>query len=260
MTEAETNASINACSNRIEEEGSSSRSESKDDRSFDSPAKRARHVHEHDPVHSSIAIMNTTKTIRKSILKDFNSNALTKRSIKKNTRIAIHLEHNATFLIPTRYEFTPDQIEAMWYHSLERQAMVQGALKIAADLTPNDYMARGLEHYTPEGGTSRYCVRQRLYQRIFQEQGRQRQSDNDNNDSVVIGKEERISAISLSFSRQSQAEANRRAHLDELALIYTNEQVNLLGSISKHNGSKNSIFAGLTQTLRDIGWLGVSPQ
>lgn len=150
-------------------------------------------------------------------------------------------------------------MDSMWYHSLERQAMVQGALKTAADLSPTDDMARGLEHYTQEDGTRRYCLRQRLYHRLFQEQCRQ-QRRRKSGGNPVPGEDERLRVISRTVSRQSQEEAIRKASMDELAVLVPPQEQQQIKDLLGPPAVEDGILAGFTETLRDIGWLGVSPQ
>ena len=218
-----------------------------------------------DPSSYSIAMFNHTKPYHRSILK--NSVDPSFRISKKSTHVVFNLEKNMVCPIPTLYELEPDQIDSMWYHSLERQAMIQGALKIAADLSPTDDRARGLEHLIPDNGTRRLCARQRLYHRLFQEQSRQQQQQQQarqrmggGSDHAVGGEDERLRAISRTVSQQSQEDATRRASMDEIAVLvppHKQEQLrNLLGVTAVEEG----IFTSFTETLRDIGWLGISPQ
>jgi hypothetical protein len=53
--------------------------------------------------------------------------------------------------IPCREDVSMEEALDVWYTSIEKHAMMDGALKVAADLRPQDPAGRGLEYHTNSG-------------------------------------------------------------------------------------------------------------
>lgn len=158
--------------------------------------------------------------------------------------------------IPSRRELTSEDKDELWYHRLEKEAMLQGALKTAADLEPTDDQARGLEHYTCEGGSNQQHARYRQYSRVLGEQTRQHQQQQQQqqssgpNDNKITNGDELIGDISSTCSKRSREEAILRAAKDAVAA-----GVARADDERTQTSNNEGIFGGIRQTFRHFGWL-----
>lgn len=129
--------------------------------------------------------------------------------------------------IEDRLDYTEDQREDLWYNRYEKQAMMEGSLKAAVDLSPSDYEARGLEAFTYEGSQSRRENRQRYVALILREQARQKMKQNqkDGNTTTTAAVDhcndywEVLASAAVHISRPCQERAIAVGHLDEVEVF-----------------------------------------
>ena len=197
----------------------------------------------------------TTDPQKQSTLEDDDTSSSTCSSTKEGrTTTTTSMDQNNTVkfdqalplihTIPSRTALTVEEKDNIWYHRLEKQAMLQGALKTAVDLPPSDDMARGLEQLTYEGGNSSQIARERLYSRFLREQIRLKQRQQH---SSFIQREEALARISCAATRRWREEATHRGYLDAVA---ANE--NYKGEVNAVETSKAR--GGMLQGF--MGWLG----
>lgn len=111
--------------------------------------------------------------------------------------------------VPNRLDYTAEERDELWYCRMEKQAMLEGSLKAAVDLSPDDRMARGLEAFTFEGCMMRRENRQRAAAAILREQARQKRLSTKNGADVLARAAEHI-------TRSCQERANAIGHADEV--------------------------------------------
>ena len=151
-------------------------------------------------------------------------------------------------LIPNRLEYTEEEAEDIWYSGIEKQAMIQGALKSASDMHPSDALARGLESLTYAGSMARRAHRFRPVSAVLREQERQKQR---HGDTIPPNSDELLCQSVAHLSARCQESANQRAYQDELAAFpEKGADLKLM-----HSNTKGDTV--LSQTLRafTFGWL-----
>ena len=146
-------------------------------------------------------------------------------------------------VIPSRSDLTGEEKDDMWYHRLEKQAMMQGALKTAVDLAPSDDEARGLEQLTYQGGRESEIARARLYSCFMREQTRLQQRKQPLS---YLQKEEILARVSCTMTRRWREEATERGHSDAVIVNsnYKRQVVSTIESTSKSEGGMLQIFMG----------------
>ena len=157
-------------------------------------------------------------------------------------------------LIPSRLEYSEEEVEDMWYSALEKQAMIHGALKSASAMNPDDSMARGLEALTCAGSMSRQAHRRRTLSAVLREQERQKRF---HGDSIPPNSDELLSHAVGHISRRCQEMANERAYQDEIEVF---PELKLATIAPEDSADREATM--LTQTLRvfSFGWLTTDPQ
>ena len=112
--------------------------------------------------------------------------------------------------IPRRDDLTMEEALGVWYTVIEKHAMMEGALKVAADLKPEDVAARGLEYYTSAGYHRIQSNRDRSVAAVLKEQARQKQRD------VRANNDELMSECYQRITRPCQLQATSQGKLDEV--------------------------------------------
>ncbi|CAB9496948.1 expressed unknown protein [Seminavis robusta] len=177
--------------------------------------------------------------------------------------VVFDLEPNILF-IPNRLEYTEEQAEDIWYSRMEKHAMIQGAMKSACDMHPEEEGARGLEPFTWIGATSRRDHRQRTVGAVLREQARQKQYNKECDDELLY-------RASTNTSQRCQELANARGYMDQVAVFPLqlqqlpsshddNDNDNDDDNKANHNAGGGTVLKGFKQTLRGLsfGWLGTT--
>lgn len=117
--------------------------------------------------------------------------------------------------IPSRSEFSAEEVDNSWYCRLEMEAMTAMALDPANERNMEGGGSRGLEQYTTAGSTRLEVHRVQVVAAVLREQRRQKKDNNNNNNKSNNGEDKIATAASI-ISQECQDLAYMQGYNDEI--------------------------------------------